>query len=109
VNVHCISENEYIKKLLNCEGVICNAGFETPAEAIYLGKKFLCIPMKGQYEQRCNAAALKQMGVIVIYKIDSNFNQIISDWITNSKIVHIKYPNQNQEIIEKVISEFDLK
>jgi hypothetical protein len=32
--------------------------FETPAEALFLGKKLLVIPMTGQYEQECNAAAL---------------------------------------------------
>jgi len=109
INVHCISEKEYMNKLLNCEGVICNAGFETPAEAIYLGKKLLCVPMKGQYEQQCNAAALKQLGVLIVDKVDSNFDGIVKNWLLNSNIVQEKYPNQNQEIIDKVIAEFKLK
>jgi len=43
-------------------GVFCGAGFETPAEAMFLKKKLMVIPMKGQYEQQCNAAALEEIG-----------------------------------------------
>lgn len=45
---------------------MCGAGFETPEEALFLGKKLMVIPIKGQYEQQCNVAALKEMGVPVI-------------------------------------------
>ena len=33
------------------KGILCGAGFETPAEALFLKKKLMVIPMKGQYEQ----------------------------------------------------------
>ena len=50
-------------------GVLCGAGFETPAEALYLGKKLMVIPMKSQLEQFYNAASLKQLGVPVLKKM----------------------------------------
>jgi len=106
VTVFTISEENYIDKLLSCTGIICNAGFETPAEAIYLGKKLLCIPMKGQYEQRCNAEALKQMGVKVTNNIDDNFTQEIMSWLDNSDIIQEKYSDRNEEIIASIINNF---
>ena len=58
-----IENDTFIQSLLSCTGILCGAGFETPAEALYLKKKLLAIPMKGQYEQQCNAAALATLGV----------------------------------------------
>ncbi|MFX6743247.1 glycosyltransferase family protein, partial [Acinetobacter baumannii] len=52
-----INNNAFNKSMINCTGIITGAGFETPAEALYLGKKLLCLPIRGQYEQLCNAAA----------------------------------------------------
>jgi hypothetical protein len=60
----------YYKSLASCEGLITGGGFESPAEALYLGKKLMVIPMKGQYEQQCNAAALTDMGVSVRKDLD---------------------------------------
>lgn len=59
IEIHPINNERFIESLSTCEGILCNSGFETPSEALFLGKKILSIPMKGQYEQECNAAALK--------------------------------------------------
>src|SRR5690606_38174368 len=64
-----INNYDFISSFTSCEGIICAAGFETPAEALFLNKKLLVVPMKGQYEQLCNAAALKQLGVPVMKKL----------------------------------------
>ncbi len=69
ISVCPISNGPFIKSLVTCTGVLCGAGFETPAEALFLKKKLMVIPMKGQYEQQCNAAALKTMGVPVLKKL----------------------------------------
>jgi len=47
--------------LINCSGVITGGGFETVAEALYLNKRVLTIPIKGQYEQECNAEAASRI------------------------------------------------
>ena len=57
-----VDKKAFNQSLIYCSGIITGAGFETPAEALYLKKKLITIPIKGQYEQCCNAAALKQMG-----------------------------------------------
>ena len=49
--------------LLDCAGVICNAGFELPSEAQQLGKKLLVKPLNRQIEQESNALAVSQLGL----------------------------------------------
>lgn len=72
--------------LLKCKGVITSSGFETPSEALYLNKELMCIPIKGQYEQICNAESLKKLGVFCtndIKDIDlflSKNNKIKYNW-----------------------------
>ena len=51
------NQSEFMYALLQCSGVITGGGFETVAEALYLNKRVLTIPIKGQYEQECNAIA----------------------------------------------------
>lgn len=53
----------FLNDLADCDGVICNAGFELPGEALHLGKRLLVKPLHGQLEQRSNALALVQLGL----------------------------------------------
>ena len=72
--VVCPIDNEsFIQSMASAEGVLCGAGFETPAEAMFLGKKLLVIPMKNQFEQHCNAAALKQLGVPILKSLKKKY------------------------------------
>ncbi|MCC5918716.1 MAG: glycosyl transferase [Cryomorphaceae bacterium] len=80
VKIYPADANAFARDLKNCTGVITSAGFEVPAEAMYLEKKLLVVPIKGQYEQLCNAAALETLGVKVISNIFDN-EQAIKDWI----------------------------
>ena len=61
-----VNKKLFNQSLIHCTGIITGGGFETPAEALHLGKKIISIPIRAQYEQQCNAAALKEMGVPVI-------------------------------------------
>ena len=60
---HSFSKDQFYQDLGNCSGVICNAGFELPSEALSLGKKLLVKPLIGQFEQGSNALALKQLNL----------------------------------------------
>ncbi len=99
-----LNRNHFITSLANCRGVITAAGFSTVSEALYLKKKLLVIPQKGQLEQKCNAAALKQMGVTVIKKLKRKRIPEIIDWMENGKIVKINYPDNIKEIVEHVLA-----
>ena len=102
ISICPINNNAFIKSLVTCTGVLCGAGFETPAEALFLKKKLMVIPMKGQYEQQCNAAALKKMGVPVLRKLKISRVKKIIDWVNDGKIIPVNYPNITQEIVDKV-------
>jgi uncharacterized protein (TIGR00661 family) len=104
-NVHItpINNTAFIKSLVTATGVLCGAGFETPAEALFLKKKLMVIPMKGQYEQQCNAAALKEMGVPVLKKLKISKAEKIIDWVTNGEIIEVDYPNITERIIDEVL------
>lgn len=81
VRIYPVSDVDYLDSLSSCSVLICGAGFEAPSEGLFLGKKMICIPMKGQYEQHCNAAALKSLGVQITMKADevmvANVNELL--------------------------------
>ena len=98
-----ISNEAFIGSMASATGILCGAGFETPAEALYMGKKLMVIPMKGQYEQQCNAAALKEMGVPVIKSLKLKHVGKIKSWIADGEIVLVDYPDNTAAIIEKIL------
>jgi len=79
-----VNQKHFNESLINCHGIITGGGFETPSEALYLGKKILSIPIRDHYEQECNAAALKKMGVPVVYEVGDNFEEIIENWLNTA-------------------------
>ena len=102
-----IGNDLFNRSLLDCHGIITGGGFETPAEALYLGKKLMCIPIRGQYEQLCNAAALKQMGVTVLEDADTaHFAEEIQSWINDSKANIPQQANQVEKTLEFLMSNY---
>jgi len=102
-----VSASGFTESLINCHAIICGAGFETPAEALYLGKKMMVMPVKGQYEQRCNAAALERLGVKCFYQLDGNFGKTFTDWMNNSKAKAMQYEYSTGEIISFLMQKAD--
>ena len=82
-----VEKAAFQKSLINCSGIITGAGFETPAEALYLKKKIMAIPIGGQYEQICNGAALRQMGIKVMDTIHKQqFKSEVETWLESKPI-----------------------
>jgi uncharacterized protein (TIGR00661 family) len=106
ITIQPIYNEAFIQSLATAEGVLCGAGFETPAEALYLQKKLMVIPMKGQYEQQCNAAALKKMGVPVIKSLKKKHTDKIKSWLKSKEIIQVKYPDETKEVIDTIIQQF---
>lgn len=98
-----INNDEFIDSMSKSTGVLCGAGFETPAEAMFLKKKLMVIPMKGQYEQQCNAAALEEMGVPVIKSLKKKHLQKITDWVLTGEIIPVNYPDITETILSDII------
>lgn len=103
IHIRPINNEAFIESFINCTGVLCGAGFETPAEALFLKKKLMVIPMKGQYEQQCNAAALKTMSVPVIKSLKKKHLDTIRDWVATEQQILVNYPDTTQRIINMIV------
>ncbi|WP_066836844.1 glycosyltransferase family protein [Rufibacter ruber] len=103
INIKPINNEQFVQSMASSAGVLCGAGFETPAEALYLQKKLLVVPMKRQYEQHCNAAALAAMGVPVIKSLKSKHLPTIAEWLAHGQVVPVHYPNETEQIIDLVL------
>ncbi len=109
-NVHFqpVSLDAFTQSFQNCTGLVCTAGFEGPAEAIFMGKKLCVIPMKKQYEQYCNAAFLKYLGIKVLDQF-SDSAPVLADWIENSTALEIKFPDMTRNILESILEKHGQK
>ncbi|NJB83337.1 glycosyltransferase family protein [Wenyingzhuangia aestuarii] len=101
-----VNNQAFINSFETCKGIICGAGFETPAEALYLRKKLLVVPMKNQYEQQCNAAALKTFGVPIIKKLKTKYIQIVHEWIVEEQYIPVDYSDETEMIIDKILKNY---
>jgi uncharacterized protein (TIGR00661 family) len=107
-NVHIkpVNNEQFIESLIHCKGILCGAGFETPAEALFLQKKLMVIPMKGQYEQQCNAAALEKIGVPVIKNLKRKRIKEILYWVETDQNIPVDYPDETEEIIDRLLDTY---
>jgi uncharacterized protein (TIGR00661 family) len=103
LSVFPVSKDEFAESMTTCKGVLCGAGFETPAEALYLGKKLMVVPMKSQLEQHYNAASLKQMGVPVLKKMKKKNLEKIVEWIESPSIVSVNYQNITADAVARAV------
>jgi uncharacterized protein (TIGR00661 family) len=99
-----VSAAEFTKSFTTCEGVLCGAGFETPAEALYMGKKVLVIPMKQQYEQHCNAAGAAELGVPVIKNLKKKHLHLVDNWLREKQLITVDFADETDSIIDLVLS-----
>jgi uncharacterized protein (TIGR00661 family) len=106
VDIQPIDGSNFLQSLTSSRGVLCGAGFETPAEALFLGKKLMVIPMKNQYEQAYNAAALKSLGIPVIKKLALSKTGIIKEWVNSDFKIEITYPDMTDRILKHIFEMF---
>ena len=103
--VNPIDADNFTDSLRTSEGVLCGAGFELPAEALFLNKKLMVIPMMGQYEQLCNAESLKKIGVLVLDNLCLLHRRTISLWLMQSQQIVVNYPNRTEQIIDTIFND----
>lgn len=99
MNFRPVDAKDFNRSLISCHGIVCGAGFETPAEALYLKKKMIAIPIQGQYEQQCNAAALKKIGVTTPDKLDDDFTDTFNNWVSDPVTPTVQYRYSTEAII----------
>ncbi|MDK2841430.1 MAG: hypothetical protein PWQ17_935 [Anaerophaga sp.] len=103
ISVFPVDDETFVKSMTGCTGVLCNAGFETPAEALFLEKKLCVIPMKHQYEQACNAEMLKIMGIPVLSTLSSSELPKLKEWLVSEQRVSVQYPDNVAEVAKQLI------
>jgi uncharacterized protein (TIGR00661 family) len=103
LSVYPVNKEAFEASMTTSSGVLCGAGFETPAEALFLGKKLMVVPMKNQYEQYYNAAALKEIGVPILKNIKKKRVNDILQWIENSNPIRIEYPDVVEASVQDAI------
>jgi uncharacterized protein (TIGR00661 family) len=109
ITYYPINQALFNKSLLSCHGLITGGGFETPSEALYLGKKLISIPIKNHYEQQCNAAAIKKMGVNVLDDIGNDFSEIIEKWFNEDNLNPSIQANNINETLEFLFDSYPSK
>lgn len=103
VYIKPINNESFLKSLESSSGLLTNGGFEGPAEALFLGKKVMSIPMTNQYEQQCNAMALQEVGGVMVNRIDVNFQQSLSNWVLDTSPTKVDFPDQTETIIQNIL------
>jgi len=59
---HQLDDEKFLRLMARCRGFVSTAGFESIAEAMYLGTPVQVVPVDGHYEQRCNAVDAVRAG-----------------------------------------------
>ncbi len=103
ITLYPISNEGFTQSLIHSYGVITGAGFETPAEALYLGKQLLVLPIRGQYEQLCNAAALRDFDVTVVDRITEEFSAKVTQWLSEAVVKPLNLSHSTYEIVQLAV------
>ncbi len=92
------SREGFLRDLMECNGVITNAGFELASEALHLGKRLLVKPLAGQMEQSSNALAIDLLKLgMAMRKLDGN---IVSQFLKSDPQAPMGYPDVASMIAE---------
>jgi uncharacterized protein (TIGR00661 family) len=92
---HPIDAENYLAKMTECAGLISTAGFESVAEAMYLGKPAMMVPVPNHIEQMINAFDGEMSGAGIGA---SSFDLSIFKKYLPS---HVSVQNQYQEWVAK--------
>lgn len=105
VEIFPIENKRFLSSLATCKGFLTGGGFEGPAEALFLKKKVLAVPMKNQYEQQCNALAMQNMGIPIIWH-EHEFEKKLKEWIHEDLIIEVNYPDETEQIIKNLFYKY---
>lgn len=98
------SREGFLEDLASSKAVIATAGFTLLTESLYLGKPYLALPMKGQFEQVLNGIMLELAGYgKTLYKLSrdgiASFLYSLPDY--SGRLRQYSYPG-NRAITEKL-------
>jgi len=93
-----LNRHQFLHDLQQCNGAICNAGFELSSEALTLGKKLLVKPLNGQFEQASNARVLEQMKAASV--MESLNEHGVDQWLGVKTSTMVNFPSDPSPLIE---------
>ncbi len=98
-----VDNHAFIQSFAAAEGLLTGGGFESPAEALFMGKRLFVIPMLNQYEQHCNAEALLAFGAFRSLSITHDFHQMLRKWIDLSPPKPVYFADASESIVRKIL------
>jgi uncharacterized protein (TIGR00661 family) len=106
IHIYPVNNEAFNQSLAGCEGLLTGGGFEGPAEAMYLQKKVMMIPMSDQYEQQCNALAASRLGAEVVHGINSSFVSRLKQWIADNRRIEVHFPDETAQIVDNMVKQY---
>ena len=73
-------------------------------KSLFLGKKVFSVPMKGQYEQICNAEALHKMGISVVHELDEAAEILLDKWLEAAQGPKITFPDNVEAVVAQLLN-----
>lgn len=102
---HPIDAEKYLAKMSNCAGLISTAGFESVAEAMYLKKPVMMVPVPNHIEQLINAYDGEISGAGIAAK---SFDlEIFKDYLTQNRLANNEYEVWIQKTNLKISEQLD--
>lgn len=96
-----VDSQRFLEAFAESDSVLCSAGFELPTESLFHGKRLAVIPIKGQYEQACNAAALRKAGA---WQASSLKKLKLKNWLHSPRPQPQRWPDFSEELVCEVLS-----
>ncbi len=91
----------FLSAFCAAHSVLCGAGFELPTEALFHGKRLAVIPIEGQYEQACNAAALRMAGAWTARSL-KHFK--CEKWLQSPPPQATNWPDYSDELTARILA-----
>jgi len=104
---HTIDQEAFLDRLCRSSHVLCSAGFELPAEALFLGRQVAVIPIVGQFEQACNAQEAARLGVCVLGGLHrpEDLDQL-KHWLKADPLAPVDFPDETEKVVRRLLSDF---
>ena len=104
---HTIDQAAFLDRLGRCSHVLCSAGFELPAEALFLGRQVAVIPIVGQFEQACNAQEAARLGVRVLGGLHRTKDlEQLTLWLNEAPLAPVPFPDETESLVCNLLSDF---
>ena len=88
----------FIGDLADAAGVITNAGFTLPSEALHLGRRLLVKPIRRHPEQFLNGYALRELGLGMVAKRLTP--DLVRAWLDTPPPPPMNYPDVSRLLVE---------